>query len=137
MQVLKVGRDLDIAVALEVMDYIWITHWLRFSAELAAKWIGTVKEVEESGGVYIQVKEEEAHSLKLRELFDEGVPCFSTQTEAAMELVKHLEEKGYTYQPIGEKGAVFSKGLQEGKAQECASQAEAICIAALSAVRSV
>ena len=50
MQVLKAGRDLDIAVALEVMDYIWITHWLRFSAELAAKWIGTVKEVEESGG---------------------------------------------------------------------------------------
>lgn len=94
---LPAGRDLDGLVALEVMGYIWMTHWLRFSAELAAKWIGTPAEVQASGGVYTAVKAEEWHSLKLRDQFDEAVPAFSTDDGAATAVIARLQELGWSY----------------------------------------
>lgn len=137
MEVMKAGRDLDIAVAFTVMEYFWVTHWLRFSAELEAKWIGTAQEVEAAGGVYVKVKEEDVHRLKLRECHDENVPCFSTKLEAAQEVIKRMEQQGYTYQQLGDTGAAFAKGTQMGKMEKGESLPAAICAAAILAVRSV
>ena len=92
------GRDLDIEVALNVMDFIWLKHLLQFSAELAVKWLGTPADIEGSGGVYIALtKESEMVSLKLRENFDEAVPHYSTEMGAAQQVVVHMESLGYTY----------------------------------------
>lgn len=92
------GRDLDIEVALKVMDFIWLKHLLQFSAELAVKWLGTSTDIEQSGGVYIALtKESEMVSLKLRENFDETVPKYSTEIGAAQQVVAHMESLGYSY----------------------------------------
>lgn len=92
------GRDLDIEVALKVMGFIWLKHLLQFSAELAVKWLGTLTDIEQSGGVYIALtKESEMVSLKLRENFDEAVPNYSTEIGAAQQVVAHMESLGYSY----------------------------------------
>ena len=93
----KSGRDLDIIVALRVMDYVWIKHLIQFSAELAVKWLGTQADLEQSGGVYVVVPDSQFISLKERENFDEAVLGFSTDIEAAELVVKHMEELGYEY----------------------------------------
>lgn len=95
---MKSGRDLDIAVALEVMGFIWLKHLLQFSAELAVKWLGTPTDIEQSGGVYTALtKESEMMSLKLRENFDEAVPAFSTEMESAQKVIEHMNSIGYVY----------------------------------------
>ncbi len=92
---LKPGRDLDIKVALEVMDYIWLKHLLQFSAELAVKWLGTVADMEAAGGMYVKVPEEQFVGLKEREDFAEAVLPFSTDLAAAEKIFYHMEKQGY------------------------------------------
>ena len=94
---LQPGRDLDIKVALTVMDYMWLKHLLQFSAELAVKWLGTTADIEQSGGVYVLVPDSQFVGLKERENFAEAVPCFSTEIEAAEQVIKHMQELGYEY----------------------------------------
>ncbi|MDF2633948.1 MAG: hypothetical protein K0R78_822 [Pelosinus sp.] len=102
------GRDLDIEVALNVMGFIWLKHLLQFSAELAVKWLGTTADIEESGGVYTALtKESEMVSLKLRENFDEAVPSYSTEIEAAQQVVVHMESLGYAY--------ISEKKIEQGR----------------------
>jgi hypothetical protein len=91
------GRDLDIKVALSVMGYIWLKHLLQFSAELAVKWLGTAADIEESGGVYTRVPDSQFASLKERENFAEGVLPFSTDIQAAEQVVSKMAELGYQY----------------------------------------
>jgi hypothetical protein len=92
------GRDLDVEVALKVMGFIWLKHLLQFSAELAVKWLGTPADIEQSGGVYTALtKESEMVSLKLRENFDEAVPNYSTQIDAAQQVLTFMETQGYAY----------------------------------------
>lgn len=92
---MKPGRDLDIKVALEVMDYIWLKHLLQFSAELAVKWLGTAKDVEESSGMYVPVPESQFVGLKERENFAEAVLPFSTDMTAAEQVFNRMKELGY------------------------------------------
>lgn len=91
------GRELDIQVALTVMDYIWLKHLLQFSAELAVKWLGTKADIEKSGGVYVVVPESQFVSLKERENYAEAVLPFSTTIEAAEQVVSQMEKLGYQY----------------------------------------
>ncbi len=91
----KPGRDLDIKVALEVMDYIWLKHLLQFSAELAVKWLGTAADIEESSGMYVRVPESQFAELKERENYAEAVLPFSTDMAAAEQILKHMENLGY------------------------------------------
>ena len=92
---LKPGRDLDIKVALEVMDYIWLKHLLQFSAELAVKWLGTPADMEESSGMYVRVPESQFVGLKEREDFAEAVLPFSTDMVAAEQVFRQMEKLGY------------------------------------------
>ncbi len=92
---LKAGRDLDIAVALGVMEYAWVTHMLQFSAEMEVKWLASVQEIDEAGGVVIRVGEERLHALKLREGYEESVPHYSRDDKAAEKLWSKLEEAGW------------------------------------------
>lgn len=92
---MKPGRDLDIKVALEVMDYIWLKHLLQFSAELAVKWLGTAKDIEESSGMYVPVPESQFVGLKERENHAEAVLPFSTDMTAAEQVLNHMKELGY------------------------------------------
>lgn len=94
---MKPGREMDRTVALEIMGYIWATHSLRFSAELAAKWISTPGSIEATKGVYVQVKPEELHSLKELEDFDEQVPRFSTDDACAQLVANQMIANGYDY----------------------------------------
>ena len=105
---LKPGRDLDIKVALIVMDYIWLKHLLQFSAELAVKWLGTKADIEQSGGVYVAMPDSQFVSLKERENFAESVPCFSTEMGAAEQVIKHMQELGYEY-------SLETKTVEDGK----------------------
>lgn len=89
------GRDLDIKVALEVMDYIWLKHLLQFSAELAVKWLGTAADIEASSGMYVRVPESQFVELKERENFAEAVLPFSTDMAAAEEVFQHMKKLGY------------------------------------------
>ncbi|WP_378957126.1 hypothetical protein [Pelosinus sp. sgz500959] len=92
---MKPGRDLDIKVALEVMDYIWLKHLLQFSAELAVKWLGTPADIEKSSGMYVRVPESQFLGLKEREDFAEAVLPFSTDMVAAEQVLKHMGNMGY------------------------------------------
>lgn len=92
---MKPGRDLDIKVALEVMDYIWLKHLLQFSAELAVKWLGTPKDIEESSGMYVRVPDSQFLGLKEREDFAEAVLHFSTDMAAAEQVFNHMKKLGY------------------------------------------
>ncbi len=137
------GRDLDIEVAVKVMGFIWLKHLLQFSAELAVKWLGTTADVEQSGGVYVPlVKESEMVSLKLRENFDEAVPNYSTEIDAAQQVVEHMKGLGYTY--ISEKkleqeqNRYYGSFVKDGRGAAApighSSEAEAIVKAALAAL---
>lgn len=137
------GRDLDIEVALKVMGFIWLKHLLQFSAELAVKWLGTLNDIEQSGGVYIALaKESEMVSLKLRENFDEAVPNYSTEIGAAQQVVVHMKSLGYTY--ISEKKIEQDKdvyyvnfardGIEDAAIVGYYSEAEAIVKAAVMAL---
>lgn len=92
---MKPGRDLDIKVALEVMDYIWLTHLIHFSEEMTVKWLGTQADLAESKGAFIAVKPEKVYALKLRDRFDEVVPKYSTDANAARKVVEKLSASGY------------------------------------------
>jgi len=143
---MKPGRDLDIAVALEVMGFIWLKHLLQFSAELAVKWLGTPADIEQSGGVYTALtKESEMVSLKLRENFDEAVPAFSTEMGSAQKVIEHMNSIGYIYnleKEIVEGESVYyasfkKDGIQSETAPPgFATELEAIAKAALVAVLS-
>ncbi|AJQ29799.1 hypothetical protein [Pelosinus fermentans] len=137
------GRDLDIEVAVKVMGFIWLKHLLQFSAELAVKWLGTTADVELSGGVYVPlVKESEMVSLKMRENFDETVPNYSTQIDAAQQVVEHMKSLGYTY--LSEKkleqeqnryyGNFVKDGIDVAVPIGHSSEAEAIVKSALAAL---
>jgi len=138
---MKSGRDLDLKVALEIMDYLWITHWLRFSAEMAVKWIGTQQELDEAGGVLTAVKPSDFQELKLRANFDEIVPNFSTDLSAAQQVVDKMAELGYKYVTKTHMEdnrtiyyAAFQKGNIDAPCVSAATAAEAIVKAALVAV---
>lgn len=138
---LKPGRDLDLAVALRVMDFFWVTHWLRFSAEMAVKWIGTQKELDEAGGVIKEVKPDEFQELKLRDAFDEIVPRFSTDGECWQQIVEKLTESGFSFawanpDTTETHNAIFQKVNQTAASYTAATQAEAVCKAALKALAS-
>jgi len=129
----KAGRDLDCKLAVDLMGYRWITHLLKFSAELQVKWLGSADELADSGGVYITVKPEEFQSLKLREGYADSVPLYSTDLAAAQLVVKRLEELGYTFGQHREAGGIrvtFSSARGKGEAVS-ASAAEAIALAAV------
>ncbi len=137
------GRDLDIEVAVKVMGFIWLKHLLQFSAELAVKWLGTTSDVEQSGGVYIPlVKESEMVSLKLRENFDEAVPNYSTEIDAAQQVVEHMKSLGYTYlsetKLEQERSQYYGRFVKDGSDAAApigqSSEAEAIVKAALAAL---
>lgn len=134
------GRDLDIKVALTVMDYIWLKHLLQFSAELAVKWLGTPADIEKSGGVYVVVPESQFVGLKERENYAEAVLPFSTTIEAAEQVVHHMEKLGYQYtletkeeNEITQYHASFhnTEERAEDRAVGCSSLPEAIVKAAL------
>ena len=91
------GRDLDSKVAVEVMGYLWLKHLLQFSAELAVKWLGTVTELKESCGMYVPVPENQFVALKERENHAESVLNFSTDMEAANQVIVHMKNLGYDY----------------------------------------
>lgn len=93
----KPGRDLDIKVAVTVMDYIWMKHLFQFSAELAVKWLGTRTDLEQAGGVYVVVPDSQFVGLKERENFAEAVLNFSTEIGAAEQVVRRMEKLGYEY----------------------------------------
>jgi len=95
---MKPGRDLDIKVAVTVMDYVWLKHLLQFSAELAVKWLGTATDLKESSGMYVVVPESQFAGLKERENHAEAVCNFSTDMEAAKQVVVRMQELGYEYQ---------------------------------------
>jgi len=95
---MKPGRDLDVKVALEVMDYIWLKHLLQFSAELAVKWLGTPAELKESCGMYVVVPLSQFAALKERENHAEAVLNFSTEMESAQQVIHRMVELGYEYQ---------------------------------------
>jgi|GEM_PF-1198193 hypothetical protein len=94
---MKPGRDLDIKVAITVMDYRWLKHLLQFSAELAVKWLGTPADLEESGGMYVLVPDSQFAALKERENYAEAVLYFSTEMEAANQVINRMKELGYEY----------------------------------------
>ena len=93
----KPGRDLDIEVAVKVMDYIWLKHLFQFSAELAVKWLGTKTDLEQAGGVYVVVPDSQFVGLKERENFAEAVLNFSTEIGAAEQVIERMKELGYQY----------------------------------------
>lgn len=138
---LKPGRDLDLEAALRIMDYMWITHLLRFSAEMAVKWIGTQKDLDEAGGVFIPVKPADFQELKYRENFDENVPAYSTSSTHAQAIIEKMTTLGYTY--YCEEGTAdgqttytvsFEISAKPVKKIAAAQQAEAIVKAALLAI---
>ena len=94
---LKPGRDLDIKVALTIMDYIWLKHLLQFSAELAVKWLGTPEDLKNSSGMYVPVPDSQFIELKERENFAEAVLPFSSEMQSAQQVVSKMEELGYKY----------------------------------------
>lgn len=143
---MKPGRDLDIAVALEVMGFIWLKHLLQFSAELAVKWLGIPADIEQSGGVYTALtKESEMVSLKLRENFDEAVPAFSTEMGSAQKVIEHMNAIGYVYnlesRIVDGQNVYYASFKKDGILSELApggftTELEAIAKAALVAVLS-
>lgn len=94
---LKPGRDLDIKVALTIMDYIWLKHLLQFSAELAVKWLGTPEDLKNSSGMYVPVPDSQFIELKERESFSEAVLPFSSEIGSAQLVIHKMQELGYTY----------------------------------------
>ena len=141
--VMKPGRDLDIAVALEIMGFIWLKHLLQFSAELAVKWLGTPADIEQSGGVYTTLKDGDLVSLKQREDFAEAVPAFSMNIVTAKQVVERMESLGYTYsleQKIEQGSPIYDASFQKidlpfyDRTTGCSTEAEAIVKAALLAV---
>lgn len=138
---LKPGRDLDLEVALKIMDYMWITHLLRFSAEMAVKWIGTQKDLDEAGGVFIPVKPVDFQELKYRENFDENVPAYSTSLTHAQAIIEKMTALGYTHHCEEETAdgqttytVSFENSAKPVKKIAAAHQAEAIVKAALLAI---
>lgn len=143
---MKPGQDLDIKVALEVMDYIWLKHLLQFSAELAVKWLGTPEDIEESSGMYIRVPESQFVGLKEREDFAEAVLPFSTDMTAAEQVFRHMEKLGYEckLESIIEEGShryyayIYKPGtLIDERIVGFATAPEAIVKAALKSVNSL
>jgi len=94
---MKPGRELDSKVAVEVMGYIWLKHLLQFSAELAVKWLGTPTDLKESCGMYIVVPNSQLMVLKERENYAEAVLHFSTEMQAASQVIVRMKELGYEY----------------------------------------
>ena len=94
---LKPGQDLDIKVALTIMDYIWLKHLLQFSAELAVKWLGTPEDLKNSSGMYVPVPDSQFIELKERENFAEAVLPFSSEMGAAQLVINKMQELGYEY----------------------------------------
>jgi hypothetical protein len=92
---MKPGRDLDVKVALAVMDYMWLTHLIHFSEEMTVKWLGTQADLAESKGAFVAVKPEKVYALKLRDRFDEAVPQYSTDANAARLVIEKLAASGY------------------------------------------
>lgn len=139
----KAGRELDRDVAIKVMGVIWLKHLLQFSAELAVKWMGTTADREQSGGVYVPVeKESEMISLKVREKFDESVPPYSTDINAARQVIEQMKKRGYAYifeEKMEQEGPVYygrfvKDGIDFGAGTGCRLEAEAIVKAALTAL---
>lgn len=138
---LKPGRDLDLEAALKIMDYMWITHLLRFSAEMAVKWIGTQQDLDEAGGVFIPVKPVDFQELKYRENFDENVPAYSTSSTHAQAIIEKMTALGYTYhceEGTADGQTTYTVGFEISakpvKKIAAAHQAEAIVKAALLAI---
>ena len=94
---LKPGQDLDIKVALTIMDYLWLKHLLQFSAELAVKWLGTPEDLKNSSGMYVPVPDSQFLELKERENFAEAVLPFSSEMGAAQLVIDKMQELGYEY----------------------------------------
>lgn len=135
------GRDLDAKLALDLMGYRWITHWLQFSAELAVKWLGSEQELDESGGVFRVVKPEEFQALKHRENFAESVPPYSTDMAQAQKITDKMAALGFQYssETRTDNGnavfvAVFAKPGGTAVTAAAATQPEAIAKAALLAI---
>lgn len=108
---MKSGRDLDIKVALEIMDYMWLTHLIHFSEEMTVKWLGKQKDIDESKGAFVAVKPEKVYALKLRDRFDEDVPHYSTCIADAIQVKEKLmgcHLSGETPEDIC-KSALFAK----------------------------
>ena len=118
----KSGRELDIAVAINVMNYAWVTHMLQFSAEMEVKWIASEQEIAEAGGVVVKVKEERLHALKLREAYEESVPRYSSEQQAAAEVWRLLEAKSWQQSEVST-GWVLRKNEHEVAAQNFAEAA--------------
>lgn len=134
---MKPGRDLDCKIAVDVMGYRWITHMLKFSAELQVKWLGSPQELAESGGVYIPVtKAEDFQALKLREGFADSVPLYSTDVAAAQLVVTRMQELGYQceQQVLADEVRVSFYGPAGGAEVAAGSAPEAIVMAALLSV---
>ncbi|MEG6584617.1 hypothetical protein [Dendrosporobacter sp. 1207_IL3150] len=137
---LRPGRDLDLKVALEIMDYIWVTHWLRFSAEMAVKWIGTQQEIDEAGGVFTTVKPADFQELKHRENFDEAVPKYTTDITQSMKVIAKMTDIGFEYtlteEILNDQIRYCAEFTKTGsQARFCAeTKAEAITKAALLAI---
>lgn len=138
---LKPGRDLDLEAALKIMDYMWITHLLRFSAEMAVKWIGTQKELDEAGGVFIPVKPTDFQELKYRENFDENVPAYSTTLTHAQSIIEKMAALGFTHhseEVTADSQTTYTVSFKSSAKPvtkiSAASQAEAIVKAALLAI---
>ncbi|MDD4600348.1 hypothetical protein SDC9_09098 [bioreactor metagenome] len=91
---MKPGRDLDIKVALEVMGYMWFTHLIHFSEEMTVKWLGTQADLDASKGAFVAVKPEKVYELKQRDRFDEAVPNYSTDLDAARQVAGKILGSG-------------------------------------------
>nr|WP_092071901.1 hypothetical protein [Dendrosporobacter quercicolus]NSL49448.1 hypothetical protein [Dendrosporobacter quercicolus DSM 1736]SDM31055.1 hypothetical protein SAMN04488502_103225 [Dendrosporobacter quercicolus] len=135
------GRDLDVKLALDVMGYLWITHWLQFSAELAVKWLGTQQELAEAGGVFKAVKPEDFQALKYRENFAESVPAYSTAADESAKITAKMAELGFQYSTettVASGNTVyivgFSKSGKTAATARAATLPEAVAKAALLAV---
>lgn len=138
---MKPGRDLDINVATEIMGYIWLTFRLRFSAEMVVKWLDTPEQLELMKKVYTTAEQSGYDDLKLRENYEEAVPCYSTDPAAAHQVAEKLSAAGCQHSLTEEKEkdqsssftACFSQGEQHWNAT-APSAAEAIVKAALLSV---
>lgn len=91
---LTTGRALDEAAALASGGYLWATHALQFSAEMAVKWLISRTALQSFRGMYRQVRPEEWQELKHRENYAEEVPRFSTEPAAAQQLAELLQAQG-------------------------------------------
>ncbi|WP_346356105.1 hypothetical protein [Azotosporobacter soli] len=125
---LKPGRELDIAVAIALMDYVWATHMLQFSAEMEVKWLASPEELAEAGGVVIKVKEERLHTLKLREQYEESVAFYSKDPVAADAVWRKISALDASWRKLNEDG---SRLQSERWLVECATYPEAVAKAAL------